>query len=118
MTHNEHAQEVKRQKLNGIPEDEILKPFIYMRPMRDRPNTKEEIDKNADIVHFTLTGWGRHYNIKHPRYFKIPYSSHSSGDELNSFVKMIRPFNLIFNLCHFLDDPQAVNFMALLVSYC
>ena len=117
VTYHEHKEEVKRQKILGIADEKIEKPFIYMRPMRDRPHTKDDIEKNTDIVHMTLTGWGNQYNIRHPRYFKIPYSSHSSGAELDTFVKIIRPKNLIFNLCHFLNDPYAVNVMALMVSY-
>ena len=53
-----------------------------MRPMRDLPKNKDEVDKSPKIFHFVLTGWKNQYNLKHPNYFKVPYSSHSSKDEL------------------------------------
>ena len=36
--------------------------------------------------------------MKHPRYFKIPYSSHSSPQELEEFVQRLDPEHLVFNL--------------------
>lgn len=61
--------------------------FIYGKNMRDRPDSIATIEKKKDVVHVVLTGWKGQYNIKHPRYFKIPYSSHSSPAELEEFVK-------------------------------
>ena len=72
--------------------------FLFVKAMRDRPVSVAEIDKKRDIIHIVLTGWKGQYNLKHPRYFKIPYSSHSSPDDLDAFVKGIRPDKLIFNL--------------------
>ena len=66
--------------------------------MRDRPNSVADIEKKKDIIHIVLTGWKSQYCIKHPRYFKIGYSSHSSPLELEEFVKKIDPDNLVFNL--------------------
>ena len=63
--------------------------FIYVKPMRDRPNTAAEVDKKKDIIHIVLTGWKGQYNVKHPRYFKLAYSSHSSPVDLEEFVKKL-----------------------------
>ena len=52
--------------------------FIFVKPMRDRPKTLVEVDKKNDSIHVILTGWKEEYNLDHPRYFKIAYSSHSS----------------------------------------
>jgi len=49
-------------------------------------------------VHILLTGWSGEYNIDHPRYFKMPYSSHSSPQELEDFLKAIRPQTVFFNM--------------------
>jgi hypothetical protein len=46
--------------------------------MRDLPNTVEDIEQKKDVVHVVLTGWKGRYNLKHSRYLKIAYSSHSS----------------------------------------
>lgn len=86
--------------------------------MRDRPRNREEVDKAKGVVHFVLTGWQGQYNIRHPQYVKIPYSSHSNSAELDQFVKVVKPRNLVMNLTHFQNDPQAINFMAQLNSYC
>ena len=48
-------------------------------------------------MHIVLTGWKNHYEIPHPRYFKIPYSSHSSPNELIQFVHSLNPKNIIYN---------------------
>jgi hypothetical protein len=45
-----------------------------------------------------LTGWSGEYNIDHPRYFKMPYSSHSSPEELEDFLKAIQPQTVFFNM--------------------
>jgi hypothetical protein len=57
--------------------------------MRDRPQSIEQIEKKNNIVHIVLTGWKAEYNLDHPRYFKKPYSSHSSPTELEEFLKVI-----------------------------
>ena len=57
--------------------------------MRDRPQSIEQIEKKNNIVHIVLTGWKAEYNLDHPRYFKKPYSSHSSPTELEEFLKAI-----------------------------
>ena len=31
--------------------------FIFVKPMRDRPNSAAEIEKKKDIIHIVLTGW-------------------------------------------------------------
>ena len=72
--------------------------FLFAKFMRERPQTAADIEKKKDIIHIVLTGWKGEYNIRHPRYFKIPYSSHSSPAELEEFVKAINPGNLVFNL--------------------
>ena len=72
--------------------------FIFVKPMRDRPNSAAEIDKKKDIIHIVLTGWKGQYCLKHSRYFKVGYSSHSSPQDLEEFVKRLQPDNLVFNL--------------------
>jgi len=72
--------------------------FLFVKPMRDKPLSKEDVDKKSDVVHIVLTGWKGQYNIKHPRYQKVLYSSHSSPAELETFVKGLNPGKLIFNL--------------------
>ena len=72
--------------------------FIYVKAMRDLPKTAEEVEKKKDIVHIALSGWKGQYDVKHPRYFKVLYSSHSSPTELETFVKRLNPANLVFNL--------------------
>lgn len=76
------------KKMEG---DKTVKPFLFMKPMRDLPKTKEDVDVKANIIHVVLTGWKNQYNIKHPRYLKIPYSSHSSASELETFLKALKP---------------------------
>lgn len=70
--------------------------WLAMKTMRDLPKTKEDVDVKKDLVHVVLTGWKGQYNVKHPRYFKVPYSSHSSGSELETFVKALQPNKLIY----------------------
>ena len=72
--------------------------FIFVKAMRDLPKSRGDVDKKKDVVHICLTGWKGQYNVQHPRYFKVPYSSHSSPLELETFVKELNPGNLIFNL--------------------
>jgi hypothetical protein len=31
--------------------------FLYLKAMRDLPNTKEDVDVKKDLVHVVLTGW-------------------------------------------------------------
>ena len=57
-----------------------------------------DIDKKKDVIHIVLTRWRGMYNVKHPRYYKIGYSSHSSPDELEAMVKGLNPDKLVFNL--------------------
>ena len=57
-----------------------------------------DIDKKNDVIHIVLTGWRGMYNVKHSRYYKIGYSSHSSPDELEAMVKGLNPVKLVFNL--------------------
>ena len=63
-----------------------------------------------------MTGWRAQYNINHDCYFKIPYSSHSSGRELLQFVKAIRPKKLKLNLKCFTDSPAAMDFQLHLIQ--
>ena len=72
--------------------------FLFARYMRERPTSLEEIEKKPDIFHVVLTGWKGQYNLKHPRYFKIGYSSHSSPDELTAMVSGVSPAKLVMNL--------------------
>ena len=72
--------------------------FLFAKTMRDLPKSPEEVEKKKDVVHIVLSGWKGQYNVRHPRYFKILYSSHSSPTELETFVKKINPGNLVFNL--------------------
>ena len=72
--------------------------FIFVKMMRDLPKSAADVEKKKDIVHIALSGWKGNYDVKHPRYFKVLYSSHSSPAELETFVKKINPANLVFNL--------------------
>lgn len=72
------------------------KMWLFMKPMRDLPKTKEDVDVKNNIVHVVLTGWKNQYVVKHPRYLKVPYSSHSSASELEQFLKALRPASLVF----------------------
>lgn len=78
--------------------------------MRDLPRTKEDIELKQNIVHIVLTGWKGQYNVKHPRYIKVPYSSHSSATELETFVKALKPARLVFNLENGKDDRKRAEF--------
>lgn len=86
---------------------DVEKPYIFTRVMASRPDSKEQIDKHPKAFHFVMTGWKGQYNVKHPNYFKIPYSSHSSKQELADFVKALKPRKLIFNLRQFEGNPRA-----------
>jgi len=72
--------------------------FIFVRNMRDLPKTAAEVEKTKDTIHIVLSGWKGQYNVRHPRYFKILYSSHSSPSELETWVKEVNPDNLVFLL--------------------
>ena len=72
--------------------------FLFARAMRDRPTSVADIDKKKDVIHIILTGWRGQYNLKHPRYYKIGYSSHSSPEDLEQMVKGVSPGKLVFNL--------------------
>ena len=72
--------------------------FLFVKPMRDRPTAPDQIEKKKDIVHIVLTGWKGQYNVNHPRYYKVPYSSHSSPDDLEDFLRLTNPDKLVFNL--------------------
>jgi len=72
--------------------------FIFVKAMRDLPKTAADVEKKKDIVHICLTGWKDSYTVNHPRFFKIPYSSHSSPSELETFVRKLNPKHLVFNL--------------------
>ena len=65
--------------------------------MSERPTTVEWVEKKKDVVHILLTGWKGQYNVNHPRYFKVPYSSHSSPEDLEAFLKFVKPDKLIYN---------------------
>ena len=82
---------------NGNASQE-LESFIYVKPMQVKPLSPTDCDKDLSIFHFVLTGWKDKYWVKHPNFFKIQYSSHSSTKELQDFVKIIEPANLIFNV--------------------
>ena len=71
--------------------------------MRERPQTVADIEKKKDIIHVVLTGWKGQYNLKHPRYYKIPYSSHSSPDDLEAMAKGISPGKIVYTLP---DKPE------------
>jgi len=71
--------------------------FIYVKPMKDLPKTQEECEKKKNTHFVVLTGWNKQYNLNHPRYHKIPYSSHSNWRELEEFVKELRPKRIFFN---------------------
>ncbi|TNV72855.1 hypothetical protein FGO68_gene9710 [Halteria grandinella] len=92
--------------------------FIAVKTMRDLPNSAEECEKKKDTIFVVLTGWKNQYNVKHPRFFKIPYSSHSSPTELLSFVKALQPGKLIFTVPNHgqMDRPRH-NFQMKLLSY-
>jgi hypothetical protein len=66
---------VTKQNYNKQRDGQI---FIHLKNMRDLPNTVEDIEQKKDVVHVVLTGWKGRYNLKHSRYLKIAYSSHSS----------------------------------------
>ena len=87
-----------------------------MKPLRERPKDTLEVDLKPNVVHFVLTGWRKQYNVRHPNYFKIPYSSHSSFKEIQCFVRVLRPKNLIFNMTIFLNNDAAIQCMSSLVS--
>ena len=72
--------------------------FIFVKPMRDLPKTAAEVEKKKEIVHIPLSGWKGQYDVKHPRYQKVLYSSHSSPEDLEEFCKRLDPGNLVFNL--------------------
>ena len=77
--------------------------FIFVKAMRDLPKTPADVEKKKDTIFICLTGWRGQYNVKHPRYFKLGYSSHSSPSELETFVRELNPGNLVFNLDQKLD---------------
>lgn len=65
--------------------------------MPTRPDSIEKINKKEGIIHIILTGWKDEYVLDHPRYFKLPYSSHSSPKELEIFLKALNPNIVFFN---------------------
>ena len=65
-----------------------------------------------------LTGWNHMYNVNHPRYFKIPYSSHSNYKELDQFVKALKPKRLIFTVPEsHQHESGRINFQKKLLTY-
>jgi len=40
-----------------MEDDKTAKRFLFMKPMRDLPKTKEDVNVKANIIHFVLTGW-------------------------------------------------------------
>ena len=105
---------MKVQKLSQ-EEIELQQAFIFMRPMAQLPKTKDEIDKHGKHHHVVLTGWKNQYSLKHDRYHKVLYSSHSSNQELYDFVKAVRPKQLIFNLLVNFKSEDTVGFLYQLV---
>lgn len=85
--------------------------------MDKRPKTIEQLEKKPKEYHFVLSGWKNEYSLDHPNYFKIPYSSHSSGQELIEFCKAMKPDNLILNLKQYTDDVRVVDFMTSLTAF-
>jgi len=65
--------------------------WIYVKKMRDRPRTLEDINKKPGQLHVVLSGWNKQYKLMHPRYVKLPYSSHSSPEEIEAFVSALTP---------------------------
>ena len=55
ITQTEYNLELKRHQ--QLADEDHQDVFIYLKPMRDRPRTKEDIEMEKDVVHFTLTGW-------------------------------------------------------------
>jgi hypothetical protein len=106
-------------KLTEAKHEEIEEKcvFIHMKPMSDRPKNGPEVEKDPNKIHIVLTGWKGQYNVKHNRYFKIPYSSHSSYKELKVFIKFLRPKNLIYNLRLLMENDKCVNAMGELMSF-
>ena len=78
--------------------------WIYVRKMNNRPRTLEEINRKPGQLHIILSGWEKTYNLMHPRYCKLPYSSHSSPEEIETFVDALKPEQIFFNLS--LDDMK------------
>lgn len=109
-------RERKALKIEDKDVEAKKKPYIFLRAMGNRPQSKEQIDKMKNQYHFIMTGWRSQYNIKHDCYFKIPYSSHSSGRELMQFVRAIKPGKLMLNLKVFKDSPAALEFQIKLIS--
>lgn len=40
-----------------LDDDKSGKQFLFMKPMRDLPKTKEDVDVKSNIIHIVLTGW-------------------------------------------------------------
>eukprot|EP00347_Sterkiella_histriomuscorum_P015145 403358146 len=93
--------------------------FIQVKVMKDLPKTKEDCDKKKNVHFLCMTGWKNQYNINHPRFHKIPYSSHSSYKELDQFVKSLKPGKLVFTVPD--HSPKMAksrfNFQKKLLSY-
>ena len=82
----QEEQDVILEKLrseNATSEEiEANTAYVKLRPMSERPKDKTDVDKTSKVVHFMLSGWKKQYVIVHPKYCKIPYSSHSSYKEI------------------------------------
>ena len=79
--------------------------FIHCKNIKDLGKMDiEECNKEEPTVFIILTGWNDKHNRNLPFYFKVPYSSHSNYREIEKFVRVCNPKNLIFNV----DDRAMV----------
>ena len=86
--------------------------------MYDKPFSPKECRPSE--LHFILSGWKDDgTDFKHKNWFKLPYSSHSSPNELLKFVSKLKPKKVIYNCNkkHWNKDKGRVIFKKRLLKF-